>query len=191
MKKYLVMFFATLTFTILMCVGVYASEFKPPSDALGENYDAYLVTKRVYSNETYYRILVYNSSDWSVIWDSNYNLVWTQNRESPYVRYYSEVKASQYDSSGYNGGWGTMQQLSGMEHTAWDIYYGNQTLYNENGTMVFHPTHLLKERTREALTTLSQEVGGVMNILVLCGVGCLACLTVLGLFGRRSLIFRH
>lgn len=191
MKKYLVMFFATLTFSLLMCVGVYASEFKPPINSLDENYDAYLVTKRIYAGATYYRLVLYNSSDWSVIWDSNYNLVWTKNRETAYVRYYKEMEANQYDPSGDNGGWGTLQQLTGMEHTAWDIYYGNQTLYDENGKLVFHPTHLLKEKTTEALTTLSQEVGGVMNILVLCGVGCLACLTVLSLFGRHSLIFRH
>ncbi len=45
--------------------------------------------------------------------------------------------------------------------------------------------------TQGEIPALTQNLGGTMKILALCGVGCLASLVVLKLFGKRSLIYRN
>lgn len=44
--------------------------------------------------------------------------------------------------------------------------------------------------TQGEMTPMSQKIVGTMKILVACSVGLMACLVVLNLFGKRSLIFR-
>lgn len=44
--------------------------------------------------------------------------------------------------------------------------------------------------TQGEMTGLLQNLGGTLKVLVPCGVGCLASLAALKLFGKRSLIYR-
>ena len=57
----------------------------------------------------------------------------------------------------------------------------------------FFPIPLWEEMaqvTQGEMTGLLRNLGGTLKVLVLCGVGCLASLVVLSLFGKRSLIYR-
>lgn len=49
----------------------------------------------------------------------------------------------------------------------------------------------LMELAGQALSGEMVKIGKTLTILVACGVGCLACLVVLSLFGKRSLIFHR
>lgn len=65
-------------------------------------------------------------------------------------------------------------------------------VYNTDGTLFFrNPLWMVVEKvTQGEMTNLLTETGGTMKTLLVCGVGCLALLVVLSLFGKRSLIFR-
>lgn len=73
-----------------------------------------------------------------------------------------------------------------------DMIYSTLSFYKEDGTLFF-PLPLWAEVEKvtqgEMMTTLAETLG-TMKILMVCGVGCLALLVVLSLFGKRSLISR-
>lgn len=73
-----------------------------------------------------------------------------------------------------------------------DIYSDSGSLCYE-GDLNFHRPPLaevVQAVTAEGLTEMLPKVAGTMKILALCGVGCLALLVGLRLFGKRSLIYR-
>lgn len=77
------------------------------------------------------------------------------------------------------------------------IVWASDTLYQGSSVVISGDSNFrmaLSEEilgvTKEQMMKTLPELGGTMNILVLCGVGCLALLVALKLFGRRSLIFR-
>lgn len=65
-------------------------------------------------------------------------------------------------------------------------------VYNADGTLFFqNPLWMRVEQvTQGVIPELSNNLGGTMMILIVCGVGCLALLIVLNLFGKRLSIFR-
>lgn len=74
-----------------------------------------------------------------------------------------------------------------------DMVYSTLSFYKEDGTLFF-PLPLWEEMeqvTQGEMMGLTTEVVGTMKVLALCGVGCLALLVVLKLFGKRSLIYRN
>lgn len=76
------------------------------------------------------------------------------------------------------------------------IVGASKDIVDASNNVVFQPTppptmaQKVLMSLEEALMTLSSKVGGVMRILVLCGVGCLASLMALKLFGKVLPIFR-
>lgn len=91
-----------------------------------------------------------------------------------------------------------------------DVYYNNKVnagstsvellvstfnWYDEDGGLFFPkplPLHLaIGEMTAVEMGEVLPEAVGTMKILAVCGVGCLALLAVLKLFGKRLLIFRN
>lgn len=78
--------------------------------------------------------------------------------------------------------------------------YSSFPMRDENGTIIFardtdffpQPLwEMMEQVTQGEMMGLTTEVVGAMKILALCGVGCLALLVVLKLFGKRSLIYRN
>lgn len=71
----------------------------------------------------------------------------------------------------------------------------NGTVIMPNDPNFFPPPPLAEVIQGVAMEELQTEtlpkMGGTMKILVACGVGLMACLVVLKLFGKRSLIFRN
>lgn len=159
----------------------YASTSVTPPDLNGSN-DSYII----YYQGDLLSVITYNSDDWSFVLQNGNTLVWTKNRETAYVRY-----ANQKSYSGWeNYGWGTLFQYDPLITYGCDeIVSSSHNVYDTDGKVVFLVPPPLKEKTEEALTNFQVKTGGMMNTLVLCGVGCLALLTVLKLFGKRSLIF--
>lgn len=70
-----------------------------------------------------------------------------------------------------------------------DVNFQGAILMNKDAD--FFPTPLwemVEQVTQGAMTEEMPKMGGTMTILVACGVGLMACLVVLSLFGKRSLI---
>lgn len=102
-----------------------------------------------------------------------------------------------------SGGSGSAVRLSNLVWASYSInayvddYDGDGNLdkgvyytYNPN----FFPNPLYHQVQKVTTETLTKEtlptMGGTIQILILCGVGLMALLVVLSLFGKRSLIFR-
>lgn len=69
------------------------------------------------------------------------------------------------------------------------------TIYNEDGTIFFQPPptkphQILAEVTKEEMVKAQSNLVGTMRTLALCGVGLIALLMVLPLFGKVFRIFR-
>lgn len=65
-------------------------------------------------------------------------------------------------------------------------------IYNDDGTLFFEPTPVvvpLEEIMKTEMPKFSQTTVGTMMILTVCGVGLIALLVVLNLFGKVSQIF--
>lgn len=62
--------------------------------------------------------------------------------------------------------------------------------WTKDGEHFFPGPPTLAEVTEKALGEMTLTLGGTMMTLVVCGVGLIASLVVLSLFGKRSLIFR-
>lgn len=73
--------------------------------------------------------------------------------------------------------------------------YGFQTGLYMRGDTNFPPPlplhQVVQGMTENSLVTMKTAMGGTMEILMVCGVGLMACLAVLNLFGKRSLISRR
>ena len=90
-------------------------------------------------------------------------------------------------SSGQNGGRGWTTKTPGTP-----LSYGNP-VESSHDIEGFFPGALWEEMeavTQGAIVAEQIRLNRTMGILVLCGVGCLALLVVLKIFGARSLIFR-
>lgn len=72
------------------------------------------------------------------------------------------------------------------------ILSSNLVVYDENGEVFFrNPLWMVTGQVVQGeMKNLTTETAGTMKVLVLCGVGLMALLVVLSLFGKRSLIFR-
>lgn len=109
-----------------------------------------------------------------------------------------------YRSWKYNpdeGVWVTSGTGSNVSTIMYDVYVSSHDINTDNGGL--HKTgyldffsappplaEVIQGVTEEAMTDSLPALGGTMTILAVCGVGCLALLVVLKLFGKRSLIFR-
>ena len=72
-----------------------------------------------------------------------------------------------------------------------DLYDGNTLYLKADGDFFPYPlAEQILAVTSGAMEETMPELGGTMTTLMVCGVGCLALLVVLKLFGKRSLIFR-
>lgn len=84
--------------------------------------------------------------------------------------------------------------IGGTNNNSVDIYYSSDTIYDQNGD-TFFPIPLWMEMDNltqgEMENNLNPTVVGILMTLMVCGVGCLALLVVLKLFGKRSLISRN
>ena len=72
--------------------------------------------------------------------------------------------------------------------------FTTEDIYDVSTGEVFFPEPLwlqVQGATQGGMTELTQKTVGTMKLLVLCGVGLLASLVVLRLFGKRSLIYRN
>lgn len=81
------------------------------------------------------------------------------------------------------------------------LYWCNFDIYNQEGNVLYYEGDLnfppapplaevIQEVVEEHLPTMVTKVVGAMKVLVPCGVGCLALLVGLKLFGKRSLTYR-
>lgn len=70
------------------------------------------------------------------------------------------------------------------------ILSSNLIVYDENGDVFFrNPLWMVMGQVVQGeMKNLTAETGGTMKVLTLCGVGLIALLVVLSLFGKRSLI---
>lgn len=115
--------------------------------------------------------------------------------------YYKVTYDNQAESSMYVSYDGINWERKAMSFTSSRFVPKNSTTelvdsshnwYDESGELFF-PLPLWMEIqgvTEGEMLTMPLTVGGVMKILAVCGVGCLALLAVLKLFGKRLLIFR-
>lgn len=98
--------------------------------------------------------------------------MYAYNKETNAWQVYAEFKDKQVTVS---------QDISGDI----EYIYSSQDIKDTYGEMVFPPPRpvleTILERTEQ---TIPVRVGGVMKTLTLCGVGCLALLMALGLFGK-------
>lgn len=182
MKKYLIMMVATFTLMISMCVCAYASDLPlPPTDNTN---NAYLVYKN--KDDGYYYAILYNYNDWTPILNGS-NLTWIKHRETAYIRYLS-VKSK----ADISNGWGTFSQLNnGDSPLVESVILSNRNICDSSGKVVFRVPPKLREETEKALKKFQITTGGTTNTLILCGVGCLACLMGLKIFGKVFAIFHH
>ena len=79
--------------------------------------------------------------------------------------------------------------------SSFDVEYSTGGLYFDGDQNFLVPppplAEIVAKGSEEALKDLGITLGGTVKVLVLCGVGCLALLVALKLFGKRSLIFRR
>ena len=96
-----------------------------------------------------------------------------------------------------NGGWAydSVNSLRSFTFVAdtLNFVYSTVDIYDTTGNRFFPLPlwEMMGQVTQGEMTGLQTETAGTMRILVLCGVGCLALLVVLSLFGKRSLIYRN
>lgn len=184
MKKFYTIFLAML-FVLAMNCTAFAVEITPPNMS-PPSYDSYIVFQ--YSTVGY-KCIVYNSDDWTPYVDKNTNeLCWIKNRELAYVRYYADIY--NYSGTGSNGGWGTLQQYDYMSDSFTNVLKSNKDIYDSENVLFFQALPLQEVIQSNLQSRLQPKVVGEMRILALCGVGLIALLVGLNLFGKVFKIFR-
>lgn len=83
--------------------------------------------------------------------------------------------------------------IGGNNSTSVENLYSSVQIYDENGDPFFPiPLWMEMEKvTQGEMQGLTVTTAGTIQTLALCGVGLMALLVVLSLFGKRSLIFRR
>ena len=85
------------------------------------------------------------------------------------------------------------KHISGVQPS--NLVYSTVDVYNEDGSVFFTPSAVMAQPLEEIMRTempkFQETTVGTMMILVVCGVGLIALLVVLNLFGKVSRIFRH
>lgn len=189
MKKFIITFLTIFTMIVTMCTSVLASEHAITPPVLSNSCDAYVVFYYYNGNDFYYQMVMYNSDDWTLTKVSNNTYEWTKNRETAYVRYYSNIKSSNYSAS-----WGTMQQYDNMSMSGYsyrcDVVDSNIDLYDSEGSLFFQGMTLEEVTNKNLQKNLVPKVVGTITTLTLCGVGCLALLMVSKVFGKVFATFR-
>lgn len=146
-----------------------------------------LNTVMFYSGTTYY-YTVYSSDDAYTIKGYPYGTRWrTDTSTSVNVRKYESHDGLNWAQT-YNDN--SSSNYPGEQ--GYDLISSTFTWYDENDEPFF-PVPLwaeVEEVTQGEMMGLGQTMGGTLKVLVPCGVGLMACLVVLGLFGKRLLIFR-
>lgn len=184
MRKFYTIFLAMLFVLALNCT-VFAVEITPPN-LNPPSYDSYIVFQ--YSSVGY-KCIVYNADDWTPYVDRNTNtLCWIKHRELAYVRYYADVY--NYNGVGNNGGWGTLQQYDYMSDSFSNVLKSNKDIYDSENVLFFRALPLEKVIQNNLQKNLQPKVAGGMKILALCGVGLMALLVGLKVFGKVFKIFR-
>ena len=187
MRKIFLTLFLVLTMICGLSVTAFASGNVVPPELDSSQYDSCVI---LYEGNASYTCVVYKASDWDfVLNEDEGHLEWTKLRETACVRYYKSMPIATYDSSGTNNGWFSMQQYNGMA-TAVNMSKGtngfiecSEDIYNTEGKKVFQGTSLA-EAVQESLTGMQTTMVGQTKILVACGVGCLALLILLKVFGK-------
>lgn len=150
------------------------------------DYDAYWVMFP--SGDTAYR-LVASSKPFSV--ENGEVYVYEQTSLVFFSAGYSSNEWSQYSTQNIT----TKYSVGDAESIVWASH---NIANKETGDVVFNgdvnfrdPLWVEMEQvTQGEMMGLTQTMGGTMKTLVVCGVGLMACLVALSLFGKRSLIFR-
>lgn len=196
MKKILLSVSLSFLIIISSCICALADtidlatpELDPPA------YDSYLILSRVNDfGENRYYCWLYNSTDWTPTVNSEGTLItWTKNRETAYVKYFTYRDESEYNKDGYNGGWGTFVEYDDslfLSSNGFTIHKSSIDIYDDKGLLFFQGLPLEKVIQKTLTEKMIPMMVGALKILVPCGVGCLALLIVLKLFGKKSLIFR-
>ena len=113
-------------------------------------------------------------------------VLWQDNSGKLYWNRYETGQIESY-LNGFN--------YSKVKFTSYDLTNSSGYLYFDGDENFFLPPRPLAVEvgamTEETLVGILPQMGGMMSTLALCGVGCLALLVGLRLFGKRSLIFRR
>ena len=188
-KRLLLILFCSFVMVFSSVATCFASEtvevVRPNN--ISSTYDGCVIFKSGVS----YTCIVYKKGQGKPISSSSYLCVNKIGTDSAYSPYISRVDIDEYDPTGQNGGWGTMQTYSwGTSIQCKTILYSTDDVCDKDGNVVFPLTPPLKEVTEMALANFQTKTGGVMKILVVCGVGLIALLVGLNLFGKVFAIFQ-
>lgn len=199
MKKFLVFFM--VAFLLLTCaLPTFASDILPIDvDDLGREVpDIYEVWDR-------------DKYSYAILWDDGRHLFLSESRPRYWINPqgfdYIHVASGKYQSyENINGLWSeSVSGTSGYNLSAYSdgillVDWTSSDILNLDGSVWFahdpdfFPIPLWTTIQKVTQGKLEEEtvptMASTMNTLVLCGVGLMACLVVLSLFGKRSLIFR-
>ena len=191
MKKIILSVSLALLIIVSTCICAFADTVDFPEPTLDPPYtDSYIIYLREDFSYNYYVCVLYNSDDWTVEVDKNTNyLVWTKNRDTAYIKYSKSIKTTEW-----SGSWGTFSQDNSVGSITFGnsktIYKSNKDIYDTENKLFFQGLPLEKVIMKTLTEKMIPMMVGTLKILVPCGVGCLALLIVLGIFGKKSLIFR-
>lgn len=148
--------------------------------------------------------------------DANYYLYKVNSTDREYLVVYPSAVTPTYDTTKQNGylyfseSYGSYELnkttnewelsndespyfIGGTNNNSVDIKYSSDTIYDQNGD-TFFPIPLwmeMEQVTQGEMKLFNPTMVGILTTLMVCGVGCLALLVVLKLFGNRSLISRN
>lgn len=166
---------SVLTMSLRSTLYDYAVDY---TDRYVNNEEQY--TYRIIVQDNDNRYSVYLSTTPAVYNSTTNELTFTDGKQT-YV-------TQESDGTNKGDGWAILTTVSNALTLRGNIVYANYDIEN------FFPIPLWEEMdnlTQGEMETLLPNLGGVMMILALCGVGCLALVIVLNLFGKRSLISRN
>lgn len=184
MKKILVLLLVfVMTFVVTISVSAETPPALPDELLPGSSYYGYVVYD---GNYKYY---LTNSSLWATSTELSATV---RSSEAISFKYYLYTNGEWVRQGSYNDI--PKLNLGNILYNSVDVYTSDGVLALSATPDFFYPPRPLAEVIQEVTgKTLQEEavpaVGGTMTILALCGVGLIASLVVLKLFGKRSLIY--
>lgn len=106
-----------------------------------------------------------------------------------YIEFFYNPNVGYWQQNASNSG-GLVESVKTMRASSFGVEYGGETITPGGGDFFTIPLpEVIQGVTAETLNSQTvPALGGTMKVLVLCGVGLIALLVVLKLFGKRSLI---
>lgn len=154
----------------------------PPS-VTGNNFNSAL-----FYSGTLYKYTVYTSDDSYTIRGSVYGERYRADTEPSSVN----VKVFEsYDGLNWEQTYDGKSASNYPGEVGWELLSSSFSWYDDNGEQFF-PVPLwaeVEQVTQGEMVALTTETVGTMKVLVVCGVGLMALLVGLSLFGKRSLLF--